>query len=307
MRKISIGYFADGVWGLNSLKKILKQNKINIKFVCLRYRTPDKKILNFCKKKRIKVENFAKVNSLSSKKKILNYKCDYLVSMSYDQIFGSFLVDKFKNKIINCHAGNLPFYRGRNVLNWVLINDEKEFGVTVHYVDEGIDTGDIIIQKKSKITDSDTYASLLEKAVALCADSLYESLCHIRLDKVIRIKQSSIHPVGSYFSRRKKGDEYIDWTWNSRRIFNFIRAISNPGPNAQTFHNKSLLKIMRSELIKDAPNYFSNPGEVIGKGKDFLVIKTGDSSLKIFTEDGFSKKNEEKLNKLCIGDRLTSK
>ena len=45
MRKISIGYFADGVWGLNSLKKILKQNKINIKFVCLRYRTPDKKIL----------------------------------------------------------------------------------------------------------------------------------------------------------------------------------------------------------------------------------------------------------------------
>ena len=56
-------------------------------------------------------------------------------------------------KTINCHAGKLPFYRGRNILNWVLINDEREFGITVHYVDEGIDTGDIILQRVFPITD----------------------------------------------------------------------------------------------------------------------------------------------------------
>ena len=304
---MKIGYFADGPWSHLALSKIVSDKSLEVVFIVPRYKNQDFILKEKAKELNVDFLPLEDVNSEESIIKLEKYKADIFVSMSFNQILKSKILSKPPLGFINCHAGALPFYRGRNVLNWVLINDEKEFGVTVHYVDEGIDTGDIIIQKKSKITDSDTYASLLEKAVALCADSLYESLCHIRFDKVKRIKQSSIHPVGSYFSRRKKGDEFIDWTWNSRRIFNFIRAISNPGPNAQTFHNKSLLKIIRSELIKDAPNYFSNPGEVIGKGKDFLVIKTGDSSLKIFTEDSFSKKNEEKLNKLCIGDRLTSK
>ena len=62
----------------------------------------------------------------------------------------------------------LPFYKGRNILNWVLINDEKEFGITVHYVDEGIDTGDIILQETFPIIDSDDYSTLLDKAYEEC-------------------------------------------------------------------------------------------------------------------------------------------
>jgi methionyl-tRNA formyltransferase len=65
--------------------------------------------------------------------------------MSFNQIFKSEIINLPRLKTINCHAGKLPFYRSRNILNWVLINDEKEFGITVHYVDEGIDTGDIIL------------------------------------------------------------------------------------------------------------------------------------------------------------------
>ena len=66
---------------------------------------------------------------------------------------------------INCHAGKLPDYRGRNILNWALINDEKEFGITVHFIDEGIDTGDIILQESFEIKDSDNYKSLLDLAI----------------------------------------------------------------------------------------------------------------------------------------------
>ena len=65
-----------------------------------------------------------------------------------------------KLKTINCHAGKLPFYRGRNILNWALINDEKKFGITVHYVDEKIDCGDIILQRIFKITDKDNILDL---------------------------------------------------------------------------------------------------------------------------------------------------
>lgn len=66
--------------------------------------------------------------------------------------------------MINCHAGKSPLYRGRNILNRALINDEKEFGITVHYVDEGIDTGDIILQRVYEITDEENYATLLDRA-----------------------------------------------------------------------------------------------------------------------------------------------
>ena len=75
--------------------------------------------------------------------------------MSFDQIFKNEIINAINNNIINCHAGKLPFYRGRNILNWVLINDEKKFGITVHYIDEKIDCGDIILQRLFKITDQD--------------------------------------------------------------------------------------------------------------------------------------------------------
>ena len=80
-----------------------------------------------------------------------------------------------KLKTINCHAGKLPFYRGRDILNWVLINDEKEFGITVHYMDEGIDTGDIILQRTFPITDEDSYKTLLERSYDECANILYNT------------------------------------------------------------------------------------------------------------------------------------
>lgn len=296
MRKISIGYFADGVWGLNSLKKILKQNKINIKFVCLRYRTPDKKILNFCKKKRIKVENFAKVNSLSSKKKILNYKCDYLVSMSYDQIFGSFLVDKFKNKIINCHAGNLPFYRGRNVLNWVLINGEKFFGITVHYIDKSIDTGDIIVQKKYPINSKDNYKTLLNKCFKECPILLNKALKKINNNTISPVKQSSIDKKGSYFRRRIDGDENIDWSLNSMKILNFIRGISKPGPIARSKVGDNQVYINKAHRHSYYSKKNYKPGTIISFFKKYPIVSTIDGSIRL--KNFYSKKKLQILDNL---------
>ena len=105
-------------------------------------------VVNSALKKNFKVYKFQNINFKNNFKIIYDYKCDLLVSMSYNQIFGKSYQKFFFKKIINCHAGNLPFYRGRNVLNWALINGEKKFGITVHFIDKGIDTGDIIIQKK---------------------------------------------------------------------------------------------------------------------------------------------------------------
>jgi methionyl-tRNA formyltransferase len=196
--------------------------------------------------------------------------------------------------IINCHAGKLPFYRGRNVLNWVLINDEKEFGVTVHFVDEGIDTGDIILQKTFPVTDDDTYETLLSTSYSACADILYESLIRIAENNYKRTIQSAIHPIGFYCGKRVRGDEIINWNDTSRGVFNFIRAISKPGPIARTNNGDKEIAINRATYIENVPSYKGSVGQVLGKSEHGFLVKTKDSFIGILEVKG----------DLKIGDRL---
>ena len=180
---------------------------------------------------------------------------------------------------INCHAGALPFYRGRNVLNWAIINGESRFGVTVHYIDHGIDTGDIILQRFGDITDEDDYGTVLNKAVELCARSLTEALELIYGGQVTCFSQGSLHPVGSYCGVRRDGDEWIDWQLPSKRIYDFVRGISPPAPGARALVNGSIIALLKCELITQAPVYIGTPGEVVGRGLKGNVVKTGDSTL----------------------------
>lgn len=224
------------------------------------------------------------------------YKCDIFVSMSFDQIFKPPLASLPLLKTINCHAGKLPQYRGRNILNWVLINDEKEFGITVHYIDSGIDTGDIILQRTFPIHDSDDYSSLLSIAHRECANLLYDTLEMFFQGRVHSKPQNHSH--GFYCPPRIPGDEIIDWNQNSRKIFNFIRALNSPNLGAKSYVKNNEITIYKSEFVYDAPHYISTPGAIVGKEKDKLIIKTLDSTLKIVDYNC--------AEKLKIGDRLQS-
>ncbi len=292
---MKIGYFADGIWGHNAFKLINANKEFQIQFICPRYDTQDETLKNFALKNNIDYIKSSNINSDDFLETIEKYNCDLLISMSFNQIFKRNILSKYQ--VINCHAGMLPYYRGRNILNWVLINDESEFGITVHYVDEGIDTGDIILQKKYSITDRDNYNTLLTKAHTECANVLYEALLQIKNNQVVPIKQDDIDPVGMYCGMRKIGDEIIDWNLSSRELFNFIRAICKPSPMAQTTLNGEKFYINSSELIKGAPIYKGNPGQILYKDVDSnYVVKTKDSILKIteYYYDG----------KIKIGDRL---
>ncbi len=279
MKTLKIGYFADGIWGHNAFQKIQEDKNLKIAFICPRYHSKDEKLIYFSKKYNINYIQHENINSDDFLKKIDKYKCDLLVSMSFNQIFKHQILERYK--IINCHAGKLPFYRGRNILNWVLINDEKEFG-TVHFVDEGIDTGDIIIlQKTFPISDNDTYASLLEIAHIQCAEILYEATIQFTTGNIKTIKQTDIHPVGMYCGVRKNGDEIIDWTMTTRELFNFIRSISKPGPMAKCMYKQFPLYINRAEIIPNAPIYKGISGQILHTDNEHFVVKTNDSILKI--------------------------
>lgn len=295
---MKIGYFADGPWSHRAFDKINNDKRFKISFICVRDDSEDLVLIEICKKYNIPRLKHPKVNSEEFLELVSEYKCDIFVSMSFNQIFRTQIINLTSKKMINCHAGLLPFYRGRNILNWALINDEKEFGVSVHYVDEGIDTGDIIVQNSYEISDNDSYATLLERAYDYCADTLYEALDQIDKGTADRIVQETVHPVGMYCGQRKAGDEVLDWNQESRDIFNFIRAICRPGPMAHTHCSRGfLVKINKADEVKNAPTYKGVPGQVIGKDNDGVYVKTLDSFIKIT--------DYESEKKLRIGDRLT--
>jgi methionyl-tRNA formyltransferase len=276
---VKIGYFADGRWSHLALEKIVHDERFQILFIVPRYDAPDPVLAEWAKKLEVDFLPFRNINSPDSLSVLQRFGADVFVSMSFDQILKRPILQVPKQGFINCHAGALPFYRGRNVLNWALINDAKEFGVTVHYVDEGIDTGDIIHQRTAPIGDSDTYATLLEKAEVLCADVLHQALTELAAGAAHRRPQADIHPVGFYCGRRRPGDEWVDWNWPSRRIFNFVRAITSPGPCARTVLEGRELQIRRAALISGALDYVGTPGEIVGVNDAGIVVKTGDSTI----------------------------
>lgn len=281
MKKIRIGYFADGPWSHRAFEKLIKDETIEILFIVPRSDTIDNTLMNFAIKHKIDYLFPVKINSYEFINNVKTYNVDLFVSMSFNQIFKTPILNIPKLGVINCHAGKLPFYRGRNILNWVLINDEKEFGITVHYVDEGIDTGDIIKQQCYPISENDDYNSLLEIAYVECASILYKAIKEIQEGVSKRVVQNTIHPVGFYCGRRGIGDEIIYWNQPSRSLFNFIRSISKPGPMATTLLNGNLIKINRARLIEQAPKYICTPGQLLSRTNEGFLVKTADSFIEI--------------------------
>ncbi len=295
---LKIGYFADGQWAHEAFDRIIADATIEIKFVAVRFSTRDPILIEKAKQNNIPVEIEKNINSTDFIKKMRGYGVDLFVSMSFDQIFKEELIHLPRYKTINCHAGKLPFYRGRNVLNWALINDEKEFGITVHYVDDGIDTGDIILQKVFPITDEDDYSTLLHRAYVGCAEILYKAIKSIQQGTAKSIPQTTIDKVGMYCGKRQPGDEIIDWSQTSREIFNFIRALCDPGPQAASWINGKKISINRAKLIPEARAYKNIEGMILGKTQQGFLVKTKDTFLEI-TEYSYE-------GKIKIGDRLKS-
>ena len=293
---MKIGYFADGPWSHLAFEKINQDESLEISFIVPRTDTSDFTLRKYAEEFDIAYLSNSKVNSPEFLERATSFDCDLFVSMSFNQIFRKRITNLPRLKTINCHAGKLPFYRGRNILNWVLINDEKEFGITVHYIDEGIDTGDILLQRSFPITDEDDYSTLLQVSHSECANILYDAIKLIQRDEHKPVNQKTIHPIGNYFGVRTFGDEVIDWSTSSRHIFNFIRAICAPGPKARTFLGNEEVFINKAEIIDSAPNYINTTGQIVGKNDRGIVVKTGTSTILIT--------DYASIAKLKVGDRL---
>lgn len=177
---------------------------------------------------------------------------------------------------INYHPSLLPKYRGGAAINWAVISGEKETGVTIHYIDEGVDTGEIILQEKVKVDDNDSVGSVyFKKLYPLGIRLVTAAVALIREDKAPRIPQDESQ--ASFQPLITENDVKIDWNSSTRQLHNLIRG-ANPAPGAHATFRGEKLKIWEAEPAEKKEG--AVPGEVTGvvPEKGFQVA-TADGSL----------------------------
>jgi len=189
---------------------------------------------------------------------------DVIYSFYYRSLLSTRVLKTAPLGAFNLHGSLLPAYRGRAPVNWVLVNGERETGVTLHHMVARADAGDIVAQRAIAIDDRDTALTLYRKLTPLGAGLIREF--HPLIVEGRAPRRPNDLSKGSYFGRRRPDDGRIDWGWPARRIFNLVRAVTHPYPGAFSFAGGRRLIIWEARIGRESGSESTAaPGVVIGE------------------------------------------
>ncbi len=202
---------------------------------------------------------------------------DFLFSCYYRHMLKGPLLALPRRGALNLHGSLLPRYRGRCPVNWVLIQGETETGVTLHYMEEKPDRGDIVAQKRIPIGLQDTALTLFAKMTVAAGELLRETYPLLRTGQAPRLPQD--HSQASYFGGRRPEDGLIDWHKSALEIYNLMRAVTHPYPGAFTFFKGKKLLVWGGQPLAGparAPSSLGSPGQILaGMPGEGLLVATG--------------------------------
>ncbi len=202
---------------------------------------------------------------------------DFIAVIAYGKILPTEVLFYPKYGCVNVHASLLPKYRGAAPIQRSIINGEKETGVTTMLMDEGLDTGDMLLVKKVQIDEFETSGTLFDKLADIGAAALSETIDGL-LDGSIERKPQN-HSEMTYAAMITKDMSDIDWNKDATEICCLIRGL-NPSPGAKTYFNGKILKI---HMAKPILGYNNNPGTVIIEKDRFIVSCGGDTAAELIT------------------------
>lgn len=208
---------------------------------------------------------------------IQELKPQCLVVVAYGKILPPSLLKLPPKGCINVHASLLPRYRGSAPIHWSVINGEPETGVTTMFMDEGMDTGDMILKKSVSIGPEDTVGMVHDKLADLGAGLLIETLNLLEQDRASGIPQD--HSLATYAPMLRKEHELIHWDRAALEINNHVRGM-NPWPGAYTTWNNQVLKIWRTSVAMDAGT-MEKPGTVLTSQPGGILVQTGEGQVLI--------------------------
>lgn len=201
---------------------------------------------------------------------------ELIVVVAFGQILPKSILDIPKYGCVNVHASLLPRYRGAAPLNWVIINGEEKTGVTTMYMDEGLDTGDMILKSEIPLDDEITAGELHDKMMIDGAKVLKETIDLIEKGEAPREKQSNEDTCYSPIMNKSLGN--IDWNKSAIDIHNLVRGI-NPWPSAYTTYEGQTMKIWKTKIIDK--NSDKDPGTIISVDKEGINVSTSEGIVQI--------------------------
>ena len=205
---------------------------------------------------------------------IVNAKPDVIITCAYGQIVSKDILDIPKYGCINIHASLLPKYRGGAPIHYALINGEEETGVTLMYMNEGMDTGDMLVSERIKIEDNDNIEILSDKLSVLGSKMIVNYLEDIINGKIVGVKQDN--DKATFARIIKRSDEHLDFNVSNRDVYNKFRALS-PNPLPNFIMDDAEFKIAECQLCDEE----GNASEIINEGKDYFVIGCASGSIKV--------------------------
>ncbi len=211
--------------------------------------------------------------------KIASIRPAVIYSFYYRHLIPDSVLDLASVGAFNLHGSLLPAYRGRAPVNWMLVNGEREAGVTLHYMVARADAGDIVGQRAVAIDDSDNALTLYRKLVPLGVELITEM--HPRIVTRTAPQRKQDISKGSYFGRRRPEDGRIDWRWPSRRIFNLVRAVTHPYPGAFCFADGKKLLVWDAKIAAERGSR-GEPGQIVGDSGDGAIeVAAGEGSVSV--------------------------
>ena len=197
---------------------------------------------------------------------------DVIVVVAFGQILPKSILDIPKLGCINVHVSLLPKYRGAAPINWVIINGEEKTGVTTMYMDEGLDTGDMILVEEFDLDDEITAGELHDKMTVIGAETLVKTLELMKEYKAPRIPQN--HDEFTYAPMMKKTLGHIDWNKSGCEVHNLARGV-NPWPGAYTIYNDMTMKVWKTKVLNETSD--KTAGTILTVDKEGIRVSTKDN------------------------------
>lgn len=242
-----------------------------------------------------KIKNEENIEVLKS------YKPDAIVVVAYGQILSKDILNLPRLGCINVHASLLPKLRGAAPLNWALIKGEKKTGITTMLMNEGLDTGDMLLKAEVEIDENMNVGDLHDILMHKGADLLLETLEKLEKNELSPQKQDD--SLSSYAPMINKEDRKINWKLTAKDIHNLIRGLS-PWPTAYFTMDEDTVKVYKASYINDESDY--QPGYVIKANKDGIFVKAGEGAV-ILKEIQMPGKNKMPVEAFLRGNKFPEK
>ncbi|MGN1385180.1 MAG: methionyl-tRNA formyltransferase [Bacillus sp. (in: firmicutes)] len=220
-----------------------------------------------------------KIRNREDLDQILALNPDLIVTAAFGQILPKELLDAPKLGCINVHASLLPELRGGAPIHYAILEGKKQTGITIMYMAEKLDAGDILTQASVEIAEDDNVGTLHDKLSAIGSDLLSETLPKLIAGELKGIPQDDAK--ATFASNIKREQERIDWSASGEDIYNKVRGL-NPWPVAYTTLQDKVLKVWKAEKVTSDAQ--AAPGEIISREEDGFIVKTGNETAIKITE-----------------------